>query len=93
MRGPQGGCLETEFAPEPLTAKCAEIFQRREHICLGISPFNSYFKRTRSTQMCHWAAREIRNVQFHLPDGPSTFTLQAKGCPPTRRPGGPTRTG
>jgi cyclo(L-tyrosyl-L-tyrosyl) synthase len=69
------------FVAQPLTTACAELLHRRDRICLGISPFNSYFKRERIAQMCVWAAHRFPGVDFHLPDGPSAFTLQALGMP------------
>lgn len=50
-------------------------------MCLGISPFNSYFKRARIAELTRWAAEEFSEVQFHLPDTPSEYTLRAMGFP------------
>ncbi|WP_040813043.1 tRNA-dependent cyclodipeptide synthase [Nocardia concava] len=69
------------WAVRPLTANCAHIFEERAHACLGISPFNSYFKRARIAELTRWAAREFNGVQFHLPDVPSEYTLRAMGFP------------
>ncbi|MFE3193864.1 tRNA-dependent cyclodipeptide synthase [Nocardia sp. NPDC059240] len=68
-------------AVQPLTANCAHIFEGRGHLCLGISPFNSYFKRARIAELTRWAADEFHRVQFHVPDVPSEYTLQAIGFP------------
>lgn len=69
-----------EVAAQPLTANCARIFAARDHLLLGISPFNSYFSRERIAEATGWAAREFAGrVQFHLPDTPSEFTLRALG--------------
>lgn len=63
----------------PLTANCAHILASRDHVCLGISPFNSYFTRARIAELTRWAANEFTEVQFHLPDEPSEYTLRALG--------------
>ncbi|MFD6157548.1 tRNA-dependent cyclodipeptide synthase [Nocardia sp. NPDC060256] len=70
-----------ELTALPLTPNCAELLARREHVFLGISPFNSYFKRARIAELTRWAAAEFAYVQFHLPDVPCVFTLRALGLP------------
>ncbi|MFG1792827.1 tRNA-dependent cyclodipeptide synthase [Nocardia sp. NPDC049149] len=70
-----------ELTALPLTPNCAELFARRDHVLLGISPFNSYFKRVRIVELTRWALGEFAYVQFHLPDVPGVFTLQALGLP------------
>ncbi|WP_069159603.1 tRNA-dependent cyclodipeptide synthase [Nocardia altamirensis] len=70
-----------ELTALPLTPNCAELFARRDHVLLGISPFNSYFKRARIAELTRWAVSEFAYVQFHLPDVPGVFTLRALGLP------------
>ncbi|MFB8001068.1 tRNA-dependent cyclodipeptide synthase [Nocardia sp. NPDC056000] len=73
--------MALELAAQPLTANCARLFADRDHLLLGISPFNSYFTRDRIAELTRWAAKEFRHIQFHLPDTPSIFTLLALGFP------------
>ncbi|MEI5102660.1 tRNA-dependent cyclodipeptide synthase [Streptomyces sp. PmtG] len=69
------------FAAEPLTARCRGLVGLAQHACVGVSPFNSYFKRARVAELCHWALPRFERVHFHLPDVPSRHTLTATGMP------------
>lgn len=82
--GHTAGSVDTGFVTEPLTARCREIAARQEHACVGVSLFNSYFKRARVAELCHWATAGYEAVQFHVPDTPSEFTLRALGMPPDK---------
>ncbi|MEW2528061.1 tRNA-dependent cyclodipeptide synthase [Streptomyces sp. NPDC047071] len=80
---PFGGCGERGarggFIAEPLTARCRGLAELAQHACVGISPFNSYFKRARVVELCQWVLLRFERVHFHLPDGPSQYTLTATG--------------
>lgn len=62
-----------------VTEDCQNAFGRREHICFGISPFNSYFSESRIQQLALWGQKEFQSMHFFLPDIPSIFTLEALG--------------
>lgn len=68
----------------PVTARCQEIWRRRPAIVLGISPFNSYFSRSRIEALSRWALTVTGEVYYFVPDGPSAYTLAATGTPPDR---------
>lgn len=64
-----------------LTGNCAKNFDRREHCCFGISPFNSYFSEDRIRELARWGMQEFRTLHFFVPDVPSVYTLEAQGYP------------
>lgn len=64
---------------QAVTTSCSDAFEKREHICFGISPFNSYFSETRIQELARWGKKEFRSMHFFVPDAPSVFTLEALG--------------
>ncbi|WP_433272115.1 tRNA-dependent cyclodipeptide synthase [Actinosynnema sp. CS-041913] len=70
--------------PLPLTEQCAGPLSRAEHVCLGISPFNSHFTIERIADLARWASAGFHRFHFFVPDGPSAFTLEALGYDPGR---------
>lgn len=68
----------------PLSGRCAEVVERAEHACFGISPFNSYFSTARIRQLAAWGLRHFERVDFFVPDTPSAFTLEAVGYTPEK---------
>ncbi|MEV7550458.1 tRNA-dependent cyclodipeptide synthase [Amycolatopsis sp. NPDC089917] len=65
--------------PLPLTEHCADPLSRAEHVCLGVSPFNSHFTVDRIAGLARWAMSNFLRFHFFVPDGPSAFTLEALG--------------
>ncbi len=66
---------------EPVTADCAAILRAREHVVVGVSPFNSYFTEEKIAELINWAKENFRAFHLYVPDGPSQFTLEALGYP------------
>lgn len=64
---------------QPLSVNCEAVFKKREHVCFGISPFNSYFSEEKIRELALWGRREFRSMHFFVPDGPSVYTLEAQG--------------
>lgn len=63
----------------PITDNCLKSLGTREHVCFGISPFNSYFSETRIQELAAWGRTEFRTMHFFVPDVPAAFTLEAVG--------------
>lgn len=63
----------------PLTNNCKNAFEKKEHACFGISPFNSYFSEDRIRTLALWGTQHFESMHFFVPDIPSAFTLQALG--------------
>lgn len=63
----------------PITNNCQLLFERREHVVLGISPFNSYFSVDNIAVLSSWAANHFKSFSLFIPDEPSAYTLMALG--------------
>ncbi|SHG79992.1 tRNA-dependent cyclodipeptide synthase [Streptoalloteichus hindustanus] len=68
----------------PLTDSCAGPLSTGSHVCIGVSPFNSYFSVDRIAAIARWAQRSFDAFHFFVPDGASVHTLEALGYPPNR---------
>jgi cyclo(L-tyrosyl-L-tyrosyl) synthase len=59
------------FDVRPYTPACRRLFERGEHVLIGVSPGNSYFKRERLTALlewarCHFAMIDVVYVDLHI---------------------------
>ncbi|ANZ41516.1 tRNA-dependent cyclodipeptide synthase [Lentzea guizhouensis] len=68
----------------PLTEHCAAPLRSGVHVCVGVSPFNSYFTVERITALARWALREFESFHFFVPDQAAVYTLEALGYDPGR---------
>ncbi|GAA3188135.1 cyclo(L-leucyl-L-leucyl) synthase [Streptomyces virens] len=69
---------------EPLTERCGGLLSEATHVCIGVSPFNSYFSTPRLRRLAGWALRRFGNVHFFVPDAVAAYTLEALGYEPDR---------
>ncbi len=67
-----------------ITDRCQNIYNSREHVCIGISPFNSYFSEVRIRSLIEWAAKTFSSFHVFVPDVPSAYTLEALGYAPEK---------
>ncbi|WP_282576771.1 tRNA-dependent cyclodipeptide synthase [Streptomyces lichenis] len=72
------------FDLEPLTEKCKHVLSEADHVCIGISPFNSYFSTRRIAALAGWAMARFGSCHFFVPDAAAVYTLQALGYPAER---------
>lgn len=63
----------------PLTPYCRKIVALRDHACLGISPFNSFFSESKMRSLFFWAAETFDSFTVFLPDTPFVHTFEALG--------------
>jgi cyclo(L-tyrosyl-L-tyrosyl) synthase len=63
----------------PLTENCIASFEAREHICIGISPFNSLFSEQYIGSLVKWSLEHFKSFHLFIPDEPTFYTLQALG--------------
>ncbi|ALG09679.1 hypothetical protein AOZ06_24710 [Kibdelosporangium phytohabitans] len=68
----------------PLTEHCAAPLRSGRHVCIGVSPFNSYFTVERVTALARWALRQFERFHFFVPDRAAVYTLEALGYEPAR---------
>lgn len=63
----------------PLTQNCLNSFNQKEHICFGISPFNSLFSQEYLEELINYAQNNFKSFHFFLPDEPTIHPLEALG--------------
>lgn len=63
----------------PITDTCSRNLNLKNHVCFGISPFNSYFSEDRIRKLAEWGKQEFKTMHFFVPDVPSAYTLEALG--------------
>ena len=64
---------------EPLLEKSSMPMERRDHICFGISPFNSLFSEEYLSSLVDFSLKNFKTFHFFLPDAPTVYTLEALG--------------
>lgn len=72
------------FNSEPLTERCGSLLSTASHVCIGVSPFNSYFSTERLTALAQWALTRFERCHFFIPDTVAAYTLEALGYPQAR---------
>lgn len=70
--------MESIYNIDPLQTPNASQ-EVAQHVCLGISPFNSYFSTPRIVSLIQWAMSRFENIDFYIPDEAAAYTLQALG--------------
>lgn len=69
----------TAYEIEPLSADCVKVLERADHVCVGVSPFNSYFSGERLASLARWAAGTFSDFHFFVPDDITAHTFEALG--------------
>lgn len=64
---------------EPVSKSCADIYAKRQHAIIGVSPFNSYFSEERLTDLFTWANATFDTFHIFVPDDATRYTLEAVG--------------
>src|SRR5262245_4578879 len=85
MTGQTSGDTAMHFTVAPLTAKCRQIFDAKQHAVLSISPFNGYYNQARVTNLVRWARDTFATFDVVIPGATdSAFGLLGVGYPPER---------
>ncbi|WP_322972948.1 MULTISPECIES: tRNA-dependent cyclodipeptide synthase [Streptomycetaceae] len=74
----------TSFSVEPLTETCRVVVHNRDHVVLGVSPGNSYFRTSLLTELLVWLTEGFRRIDVVIPDTALTHTYEALGYTPQR---------
>lgn len=74
---------QINYQVDPLLGSCSAQTPS-SHVCLGISPFNSYFTTPRMVSLIQWAQETFEQVEFYIPDEAAAYTLQALGYEPKK---------
>lgn len=67
------------FGITPLTDQCENIYKEKEHVCIGISPYNSLFSEEYISQLISWCMENFEDFHLFLPDEPTMYTLKSLG--------------
>ena len=63
----------------PVSQRCKEILEKREHALIGISPFNSYFSEENIKKLIYWGYTNFKNFHLLIPDTLPCFNFLAIG--------------
>jgi cyclo(L-tyrosyl-L-tyrosyl) synthase len=63
----------------PLTDNSRRLLEKRRHVLIGVSPFNSYFSEARLRELAAWGRDNFEAMHLFIPDFPTTYTLLALG--------------
>lgn len=58
---------------------CESIYEFREHVLLGISPFNSYYSEENITALVRWASETFKHFHIFIPDTLPEYNFIALG--------------
>jgi cyclo(L-tyrosyl-L-tyrosyl) synthase len=72
------------YVMDPLSSECATVLRHSEHVCIGVSPFNSYFSTERLASLARWAYDGFESFHFFVPDEITAYTFEALGYPTSR---------
>ncbi|WP_000972271.1 tRNA-dependent cyclodipeptide synthase [Bacillus cereus] len=75
---------EQKFISFPLSTNCGEIFKRRNHALIAISPFNSRFSDDYINRLIEWALQTFSDVTVLLAGKEAANLLEALGTPKGR---------
>ncbi len=65
--------------PHLITSLSATLYQQKEHVLLGISPFNSYFSEEMIGDWIQWAHTTFSSFHVFIPDTLPMYTFLALG--------------
>ncbi len=68
----------------PLSTTCSAIYDKRQHACIGISPFNSLFSEAYIESLISWCLKSFDEFHLFIPDEPIIHTLEALGYEPSK---------
>jgi cyclo(L-tyrosyl-L-tyrosyl) synthase len=57
-----------KFSAILVSPNCQRIANNKEHVLLGISPFNSYYSEERISQLIKWGSLQFKNFHLFIPD-------------------------
>ena len=74
---------ESAFSINSATSNCERIRLLKDHVMIGISPFNSKFSDDYIERLLLWVSGSFSNFDFLLPGLEASFLLEATGKTPT----------
>ncbi len=70
------------FEAQPYSARCHRVWERGDHLLIGVSPGNSYFSSQRIAELVDWAGEHFTAVDLVYADLHVDTQFQAFGHPP-----------
>ncbi|MFF7244837.1 tRNA-dependent cyclodipeptide synthase [Embleya sp. NPDC008237] len=71
------------FMVWPCTLGSRSVLERAEHVLIGLSPWNSYYKPRRVEALVQWACANFVRVDVFVPGDEAAHTLTAAGVQPS----------
>ncbi|MET7301030.1 tRNA-dependent cyclodipeptide synthase [Embleya sp. NPDC005575] len=71
------------FMVWPCTLGSRSVLEHAEHVLLGLSPWNSYYKPRRVEALVQWACANFVSVDVFVPGDEAAHTLTAAGVQPS----------
>ncbi|WP_331770352.1 tRNA-dependent cyclodipeptide synthase (plasmid) [Embleya sp. NBC_00888] len=71
------------FVVWPCTHGSRSVLERAEHVLIGLSPWNSYYKPRVVEALVGWASANFARVDVFVPGDEAAHTLAAAGAQPT----------
>jgi cyclo(L-tyrosyl-L-tyrosyl) synthase len=71
--------MHVQVAPYLISSLSKEIYSKKEHVLLGISPFNSYFSEEVISHWVRWAEHNFSSFNIFVPDTLPIYTFLALG--------------
>lgn len=62
-----------------LCHRCTSVLEKKEHICIGVSPFNSLFKEEYLDSLIRHCKTNYQSFHLFIPDEATVYTLLALG--------------
>nr|WP_275064718.1 tRNA-dependent cyclodipeptide synthase [Bartonella sp. AU55XJBT] len=70
------------FSIRGQSENCSRLIAMKQHLMIGISPFNSRFSEKYITELIYWSAKKFKDIDVLLPDVESAMLLVlASGAP------------
>jgi cyclo(L-tyrosyl-L-tyrosyl) synthase len=82
MSDPLLSTIPTHFEALPFSESCRGVFERGEHLLIGVSPGNSYFSHQRISQLVRWGREFFAAVDVVYADLHVDAQYTAHGYPP-----------
>ncbi|WP_405620400.1 tRNA-dependent cyclodipeptide synthase [Streptomyces sp. NBC_01508] len=73
--------MKSDFVVQPCSPQSELLVERAEHVLLGLSPWNGYYKPRNIKALIGWACSSFKQVDVLVPGYEAARTLTAAGLP------------
>ncbi|MFB6940789.1 tRNA-dependent cyclodipeptide synthase [Streptomyces sp. NPDC060286] len=71
--------MSVEFSVQPCTPDSKTLVDQGEHVLVGLSPWNAYYKPKTVEALVEWACTHFKKADFVIPGYEAVYTLTAAG--------------